>query len=82
MQTVSIQTNNTSMIQAIQAMVAKLDPNAVMMTYDEPSDLSNEDSTKLLELIEKDDKGELKFHTQDEIIEYTNEILRKFGANI
>ena len=82
MQTVSIRTNNIPVIQAIQAMVAKLDPNAVMTTYDEPSDLSGDDAKKLLEIIEKDDRGELKFHTQDEIIEYTNEILRKFGANI
>ena len=67
MQTISIQTNNAHTIRAIQALI-KLDPSAVMTTtYDEPSDLSEDDTKKLLEIIEKDDRGELKFYSDEEV---------------
>ena len=66
MQTISIQTNNAHTIRAIQALI-KLDPSAVMTTYDEPSDLSENDTKKLLEIIEKDDRGELEFYSDEEV---------------
>ena len=65
MQTVSIRTNNSYTIKAIEALV-KLDKSAIM-TYDESGDLSEKDTKKLLELIEKDDKGELRFHSDAEV---------------
>ncbi|MBQ7271076.1 MAG: type II toxin-antitoxin system RelB/DinJ family antitoxin [Campylobacter sp.] len=46
------------------------------------SNLSDEDTKKLLELVEKDNRGELKFVSLDEMKQRTTQHLRKLGAKI
>ena len=76
---------NQDLIYAIQA-VLKLYPTAKMEVTTTNSEvthyISKEDEANLQEIYEKNKRGELEFCTKEEIIQSSNEILRKYGADV
>ncbi|CAD7289046.1 hypothetical protein [Campylobacter suis] len=81
MATISIQTTNKSLIEAIRHILS-LDPKATMTYEDDISTISKADAMLLQDISDADDKGELEYISLKELKESTNNILRKYGANI
>ena len=82
MQRVAIQTNNTHTIRVLQALLAELDPSAIITYEDEPRHLSKKDEIRLQKTYDNIKNGKMKFHNKADIIESTNKTLRKLGANV
>ena len=73
-----------NLISAIKA-VLKLHPTAkikVTKADETLHNISKEDEAKLRDIYERNKRGEVKFYTTEEIFESSNEVLRKYGANV
>lgn len=78
MTSINIQTANSKLINAIGAVIA-LDPEAIITYEDEPS-LSEADRENLKELLDADNRGELKYKTFEEFNVDMKAYLKSLGA--
>lgn len=78
MTSISIQTSNSGIIDAIRAIIA-LDPEATIAYDDEPS-LSEADQRDLQKIIEADRRGEVKYISFDELKAEMRAYVKNIGS--
>jgi hypothetical protein len=80
MVSISIQTDNNNLLDAIRAILP-LDPKAKISYDDDLGGLSQKDAKHLQKISNADDKGELKYYSFDEMRKRSRNHLQKLGAS-
>ena len=74
---INIQISNAKTLKAIEDIIAN-DPTAVI-SYNELNSLSPQDEARLMEISDADDRGELKYHSHEELLEHLNTLFKKMA---
>lgn len=80
MVSINVKTANTNTIEAIKALLV-LDPSA---TFDisSKSYMSEADEKCLESILQREQKGEVKYNLQEQVDKHTDELLAKLGAKV